>query len=107
MTGRTTIEDKSVSSFAPDAKWIKKRNSSHGADKYIQQLFRPTIPTGEKEKAKYNYKAIFDHPPFAAVSWTVEVLTNRKRQRTERKTSRKSKDQGIIIESWAARIFLS
>jgi hypothetical protein len=42
-------------------------------------LVGPTVPAGEEEKAKYNYEATFDRPPFVAMSRTVEVLANGKR----------------------------
>ena len=75
------MEAEAVPGFAPTAKWVNLEPSQTAVQEpnnSSSNLVGPTVPTGAKEKEKFDYTESFDRPPFTAMSRVVETLGNGK-----------------------------
>jgi Transposase IS4/SAP domain len=81
-TAEIAIEEaEAVPGFAPGAKWVNLKPNQTAVEEpnnSSSNLVGPTVPTGAKEKDKFDYSESFDRPPFTAMSRVVETLSNGK-----------------------------
>jgi hypothetical protein len=74
-------EAEAVPGFAPGTKWVNLKPNQTAVEEpnnSSSNLAGPTVPTGAKEKDKFDYSESFDRPFFTAMLQVVETLSNGK-----------------------------